>query len=38
MAFKYRVGNDGIYYITITVVEWIGVLPVKSLQQLLLKV
>jgi len=31
MAFKSRVGNDGIYYMTITVIEWIDVFTRKEL-------
>ncbi|RYE31586.1 MAG: transposase [Sphingobacteriaceae bacterium] len=35
MAFKYRVGNDGIYYLTITVVGWIDVFTRKELAEVI---
>jgi len=31
MGFKYRVANDGIYYMTITVIDWIDVFTRKEL-------
>ncbi|MGI4804235.1 MAG: transposase [Janthinobacterium lividum] len=31
MAFQYRIGNDGIYYLTITVIGWIDVFTRKEL-------
>ncbi len=30
MGFKYRIGNNGIYYLTITVIDWIDVFTRKE--------
>jgi len=37
MGFKYRVANDGIYYMTITVIDWIDVFTRKELANVIIE-
>lgn len=37
MGFKYRVANDGIYFITITVIDWIDVFTRKELADVIVE-
>ncbi len=37
MGFKYRVANDGIYYMAITVIDWIDVFTRKELANVIIE-
>ncbi len=37
MGFKYRVANDGIYYMTVTVIDWIDVFTRKELANVIIE-
>ncbi len=36
MGFKYKVSNDSIYFLTITVVDWIDVFTRKELAEIVI--